>query len=538
MCFSGKKGFSVEIKTTERFTPEEVKAITLNLAEGLTTVDHQIYNASRVFRIPNTKHQTTGLYKIPLSFSQLSELDMNAIITLAKEANAENWNNVEVELPDNIIQMAKLSTSSITPIQADLGQIDYNRRHKTMPACKYTIQEGYFGEGERNHCLTIMAAHYKAQGMHKEVTQSLLKGISKIQHERHPNEKEINEEEIRNIINSVYSIYWKGGTYSCKTDPVLKKLCPKGPHNCENKRKNVKEPVTIDAIKDTFSSYAKDIDKNTVQIGIPELDQAIRLQTKTHVVIAATAGVGKTSLVLNILNNTSKKNIKSLFGSMDMSDALIYQKLAHKVSGISSNELYNIYKKDIKKKEEIDRLILENYKNVFFDFRGGVSIETIENTLRSMKEQHGPQFKLAVFDYINLIHGPYSDATANLNLIAPRLKDLANELSILIISLAQVGRDKGAPNTPLKSSRVAKGSSAIEESATVLFGMWRYGYNTDNDNFITIAGLKTRMGKEFIVDMHWNGLRAEIRGLTEEEKQDLEILKSDIENNKKKDPFG
>jgi hypothetical protein len=64
--FSGNKGFHVEFPIARKFTPEKLKLICSNLAKGLKSFDLKIYNVTRLFRIANTKHQVSGLYKIPL----------------------------------------------------------------------------------------------------------------------------------------------------------------------------------------------------------------------------------------------------------------------------------------------------------------------------------------------------------------------------------------------------------------------------------------------------------------------------------------
>jgi hypothetical protein len=59
IAFSGNKGMSVEMETVHTFNPTQVKNIALNLGQGLATLDDKIYNASRVFRVPYTRHQET-----------------------------------------------------------------------------------------------------------------------------------------------------------------------------------------------------------------------------------------------------------------------------------------------------------------------------------------------------------------------------------------------------------------------------------------------------------------------------------------------
>jgi len=243
-----------------------------------------------------------------------------------------------------------------------------------------------------------------------------------------------------------------------------------------------------------------------------------------------------TTLVLNMLENLSKAGSAGLFCSMDMGAQLIYQKLAQKVTGYNDKDLYKIYKeKDRAKMQEIEKLISAQYSNIRFDFRHGINIDELRENILETKEKVGTDLKLVVLDFINRIRGPYSDETANLSYIAPRLSDLANETETLIVSLAQIARSKGGPSTPITDSRVAKGSSAIEESATALLGIWRPGYNKgDDDKYMSIAAVKTRMGKEFTESLHFDGLTSSIRDLSRDETKEFEHFQEKMEDEKEK----
>jgi energy-coupling factor transporter ATP-binding protein EcfA2 len=542
VCFSGKKGFSVEIFTNKLLSPEEFKSITSTLSEGLNTRDTAIVNPSRIIRVPLTKHQDTGLYKLPLNFNNLTELPIESIKELAQStSNAAPWLMNEAIIPDAVLAMAgEGEAKQEVPLTiTEINDIDYNKKPKDMPACKYSILNGFFQKGHRNDSLMALAAHFKARGFPQEATYNVLKAAARLQGQRYPEQEPIKKEEIWNtIIKSVYGPLWQGKTYSCSSHAWLKAVCPKGKHSCDNKYGKTKEIITISEVSNTFKSYAEDIDKNTILTGIPEIDKNVRLQTKSHVVIAGCSGSGKSTLMLNILKHASKNDQVTLFGSHDMSDVITFQKIAQSVTGLNDKELFRRYKLEPNFRAEVDLRVMQEYKNVLFDFSGGVTIDQLYERLYKAKIEHGSKLRLAVYDYINLISGPYSDANANLAYIAPKLKDLANELDVLVISLAQIGRDKGGPAAPLRDSRVAKGSSAIEESATVLFGLWREFYNTEHDNYVTIAALKTRMGKEFKQDLHWNGLTGEIRGLSKEEAEKLKELRDDKEMDEGGGPKG
>jgi RecA/RadA recombinase len=532
ICFSGKKGFSVEIFTNTLFTPSEFKNLTKALSEGLTTRDEKIVNPSRVLRVPLTTHPDTGLFKLPITMAQLCEMPSDAIKAMAKDAsNAAEWYMDEVLVPEAVLQLKDVtSTAAIHKPIEDLSELDYSQKPKDMPACKYSILNGFFKKGHRNDCLTALAAHFKARGFPKNITNGILVEAAGLQAQRHPEDSAVGEAEIWNtVIQSVYGPNWQGKTYSCKNHQWLKDLCPNNHYGCEHSYGKNKEVITIDAVSSIFKKYADEIEKNTIPTGIKEIDSQVRLQTKSHVVLAGSAGCGKTSILLNILKNASDRGQVALFGSLDMGDALVYQKLAQKVTGMDDKVLFNRYKSENNFRAEVDAMISKSYKNTLFDFSSGVTIDQLYERLYKAKMEYGSDLRLAVYDYINLISGPYSDANANLAYVAPKLKDLANELDLLVISLAQIGRDKGGPNTPLKSHRIAKGSSAIEESATVLFGAWREFYNTPNDNYISIAALKSRMGREFTEDLYWNGLTGEIRGLTGEEADKLAELRDNKE---------
>ena len=57
-----------------------------NFAKGFTpnkTVDTQIYDNKRLFRIPNTRHEKSGLYKIPITLNELQTLSIDQIREMA-----------------------------------------------------------------------------------------------------------------------------------------------------------------------------------------------------------------------------------------------------------------------------------------------------------------------------------------------------------------------------------------------------------------------------------------------------------------------
>jgi RecA/RadA recombinase len=521
--YSGNKGFSLELHTTAILNPSDFKRITAHLSKGLATRDEKIVNASRIFRVPLTKHNTSGLFKIPLKLEEVQELSLDKIKELAKHSDNREWSIVEAQLPNAILALKDRDLETVKTSDPEIVS-NFVRQIKWLSPCKEAILQGFFKDGMKHHALMALAATIKAQGLPQEITYRMLKGSCELQARRY-NTEQVPKDNIWKIVKDVYSAHWQGKTYSCKDHEFLQQVCPsKNSKGCGLLKK---EPmVKIESVANDFGKFAKDIDKNTIYTGIEPLDKRLKMLTNSHVVIAGVAGSGKTTLVLNILQNLSAKGSINVFGSLDMPYNLVYLKAAQKVMKVPDDTILGFHQKqDAKKIKEVDDAIAKAYSNTLFDFRRGVSIEDIRENMLAVKDRYGDQFKVAVYDYINKIQGPYSDETANLAYIAPRLADIADEAGILMISLAQVGRAKGGVSTPMNDSRVAKGSSAIEESASVLMGVWREGANSENDNFISIGVLKNRMGPEFKLDLHWEGMTSTIRSLSDEERMELDALR-------------
>ena len=91
--FSGNKGFHIIVpKEVLGITPDKnLNGIFKYIANQINnysvhkTVDTQIYDNKRLFRMPNTINGKTGLYKIQLTAKELLNLSENQILEMAKQ---------------------------------------------------------------------------------------------------------------------------------------------------------------------------------------------------------------------------------------------------------------------------------------------------------------------------------------------------------------------------------------------------------------------------------------------------------------------
>jgi len=530
VAFSGSKGFSVEVEGTTSITPAEFKNVTTALAGDLSTFDKVVSDPQRITRVVGTKHPKSKLYKFPLSVDQLSELDINTIKELAKDIDnidsdlMEGWH--EVVLPDSITSL-RIAPKMPEKEQIETADLDLGLKPKWLSEAKFALQEGFFGAGERNTAFMVLAATYRNQGFNKEIVYRMLKGVAEVQAQRNHQDRYSDDELWKNIIETVMNPNWKGGQYSYENTPLLRDV---------TQRLKLKLPKTEDNpvvplgnVTDIFRKFAVDIEANTIKLGIKRIDDEIKVTTSMLVGLVAPPGAGKTSLSMDILNNTSKNNINAMFFSMDMGAPLIFQRLLQKHSGISSKKIFEMYQTEDARLGELEERLNKEYANVSFCFRSGLTVEDMRELTLKQQEDSGKKIKLIVVDYLECISTQFSDSTASSAYIVQKLKDIANELECTVLLLLQPQKIAGDPSEEILSYIRIKGSSAIQQACSVIFSMSRPGFSPkkpEQDKFASIAVIKNRMGTLAQYDFHWHGLTGEIRELEDEEMEELNELRA------------
>jgi replicative DNA helicase len=374
-----------------------------------------------------------------------------------------------------------------------------------------------------------MCATYKNNGFPKTMAFEMLKDVAERQGKRTDTEPHSAKEIWNNIVNSVYSPHWVGGIYSDKTDPLLIEIAQS--LNLKPDLDTALNNMTIGELKNKFVDYAKNITQNTVKFGIKEIDDNVFISTGMAVGILGAPGASKSTWAYNISENLSNNEQLVLFHQMDMFDAATYARLIGKHNNYSMKQcLEKILNGDIdesmtKSFEEVEK----RFRNVIFDFRTGLTVEDIEQSLIDTEQKMGTKVKLLVVDYLEKIRGPYSDDTANSGFIAARLSDIAKKHNVCVLILLQPQKIAGDPREELLTYTKIKGSGKIQQDLRVVMTIWRPGYNprdNANDKYVSMEVVKNNMGGLHHFDFNWDGVRGEIKSMTKEEKV---IFKSFLE---------
>ena len=542
VCFSGAKGFSVEVNITKRLKPDEVKQITSKMAEGLDTYDGSIYDAQRVLRLPETRHQLSGLYKTPLTVDALA-LPIEEITSLAKEKPKYPPIPIklkEVELPNSITELRRTDTQDRVLHATILNSedLDFKFKPKGFSNCKYAIMNGFFPNGSRHDSIMILASTCRANGFPKEVAYNMCKAAARLQAQRTETEPYA-KEEIWSQIEGIYGPHWKGGQYTCKSNEILKRICEGLGHN---KCKLEHESATIHAeeVFDLFRNYAINFDKNALTTGIGPLDKKVKFLVGSSSGILAPPGVGKSSFAFTMLNHNSEKDIDSIFFSYDMHHSLTYLRLIQKHFGLQQEEIFNLVKEKSPKMEEIKEAIKKEYKNVHFCFKNGQTPDDIERTIVETEDKIGRKVKLVVVDYSELVVADSSDPTQASAQIAQKMRQIANEREVCTVTLYQPSKLHSDPSQEASTYQAAKGSGAIAQSLTLMLGLSRPGFSPrrpEEDNFMTVSVLKNRTGPLCTFDLGWEGLKGQIYELDTDQEAELSQIRQAREAQKAAETF-
>lgn len=548
--FTGSKGFHVEVVTDQKFTRQEFYNIVANLAGDLKTFDHRINDEARIIRAPLTKHPKTGLYKIPLLITELTNLNLEDISSAAIDINGFHISDLQdskyvTPISKEIqklktIEYKKVGNTVVTEtLLFNVNDIDFTKCPKWMAKERYALQEGFFygsdsvDKGERNSAFMILAATYRSQGFSQDHALNLLMATSERQAKR-TGEVPYGEDQLkREIINTVYSPAWKGGIYG-KDEDLL--ILTRQRFNLLEVETNI-DLVGIDNVGIEFKDFAKNIDRNTIKTGIKTLDESVLITSGMMVSLLAAPGAGKTSFANMFVEHLSKQGENTIYFSLDMYKNLLFSRLLQRYSGYDMRKILNMFKKndpDLTLQNAYAD-VLKNYSKAHFNFRSGPTVEEIEKEIINYRATKGEDVKLVVVDYLEKVRGPFSDATANSAYVASRLSDIAKKYHTTVLLLVQPQKSAGDPRDELVSYRKIKGASVIEQDSRVILTLSRPGYDprdVDNDRYATISVVKNNMGALCQLDFGWNGISGAINELDAQGRKELKELRDNIQKAK------
>jgi hypothetical protein len=549
--YSGNKGFHVSIDVEQELTPNQVEAIAHKYAGDLEGFDESMYDATQVLRIPLTKHEKSGVYCTPITYDDLKDnnaLELKEIASDISEFDVDSYLDFYQvkELSDELITTTKpepdVTTSIKKELSFDTSDIDMKNKPRYIDEPRWLLMNGFFrgsgtaDVGERNYAFLCLASTYKNLGYDREIVLGMLNGVAELQAMR-TGEEPFDEHKIKARVDDVFSDSWLGGQFTTR-DPnnwLYKYAIKMGVERNEEET----APKTISEIKEGFAQFVKNIDKNTVKTGIEVLDKAMPITIGMNLGVVGAASSGKTAFALEVLRNTSRTGVVSVFASLDMHRNRLYEKLLYKVSGLDREELYHKIK--MGEAGDIEAKIKEDYGNVYFYDRSGATVEDVRQYVKEVERSSGEKVKMVMLDYFERVSSDVTDATASSLKVCNAIQDMINDLDLAVITLVQPNKMSlgGGPDKPILSYTAIKGSSFLYQSFRSILSLWRPFFTpqyVEHDNYMQMAILKNDLGELGMFDFNWNGKKGEITPMEDVERQHLKELikmKENIENGDK-----
>ncbi len=266
IAFSGCKGISVTV-SHQVFDAEPLyclpfiwKSIAKELASRLKlkTLDTGIYDRRRLWRILNSKHNITGLYKIPLTLMELEKLNIEEIKALAIKPR-EPFIKAEAQ---SVPEATRLYLEHMEKVEAWISERKHKFEAKEVkpliddPPCIRKMIESGTQKGNRNNVTFQLAVYYASKGLNQdEIEQQCTQFTSK-------SEEPLTPKEIETLVDSALKGYSEGRySVGCSTfsDLCDKQHCPLFSQGEQPSWDNIGEPIGFDEWRTTIQANFPDL---------------------------------------------------------------------------------------------------------------------------------------------------------------------------------------------------------------------------------------------------------------------------------------
>jgi len=499
--FSGSKGFHIFIPSALLgIAPSSnIAQIFKKFAEFLLggwsiKYDSQIYDTTRLFRVNNTRHSKTGLFKIQLSAEEIIGLDIAAIKKLAENKR----NGIKALSPKLCTELSTVYNNAIDSINQKPSinkiAVDINQElPKNTKLCYHEMLKGV-SVGGRDAVTYRLACYFKRQGLQEDMILNLLLAWNT------RNSPPLSDKDIEFKVKSAFSSNAKND-FGCNDD-ILRSHCQRACYLL-GKSNIVDESIVSDCEKNSmyYETYVDNLKRRLCYLDIPGIGPAMRGISPGEVLtILARAGVGKTALMINLMHRLGKYDFYQLFFSMEMPNVMVFERMVQCAAGIEGSEVESAFtNKNLNENsshhcEQISTVTKNIFKKVLVVDRDFLTVEEMIAIVKLAEQKVNNKIGVVYVDYMGRMKNAGATSYETLSKNALAIKHMAKELDVAVICAAQVSR-KGGDGSEAIDLSGARDSGQVEEAADFVVGMWRKtGECTSSEDSLIVSLLKNRKG--------------------------------------------
>ncbi len=271
-----------------------------------------------------------------------------------------------------------------------------------------------------------------------------------------------------------------------------------------------------DVLVESFDRL-EDLHKNSsgirgVPSGFADIDQMLSgFQPSNLIILAARPGAGKTAISLNMTQNAAilyKKKIG--FFSLEMSKEELVDRLLVSQADIDAWKLKTgrLGEEDFARLSHAMGVLAE--AQIFIDDTPGINLTELRTKARRLMIEHN--IDMFIVDYLQLVHGfNKENRVQEVGEVSQGLKNLARELKVPVIALAQLSRAVESRGTKEPQLSDLRESGSIEQDADVVCFLYRPDDDIREQVRMKIA--KHRNGGLGQIDLYFRGDRIRFYGM-------------------------
>lgn len=253
-------------------------------------------------------------------------------------------------------------------------------------------------------------------------------------------------------------------------------------------------------------------DLRGVPTGFGDLDRLLAgMQKSNLIILAARPGMGKTAFALNITQHVSVVAKRKVgFFSLEMSREELVDRLLVSQADIDAWRLKTgrLDNQDFLKLSDAMGVLADS--QIFIDDTPGMTIFEMRTKARRLMAEH--QIDMIVVDYLQLAQGRTKDnRVQEVAEISSGLKNIARELKVPILALAQLSRSIESRTEKIPQLSDLRESGSIEQDADVV--MFLYRKDDDIRESVNLKVAKHRNGALGDIDLFFRGDRVRFYGM-------------------------